>query len=49
VKNFGQYLDLYLEMVKAMELINHRPMKSLEHRTPFEVFFAMPSEVALQI
>jgi transposase, IS30 family len=35
---------------KVVELINHRPRKSLDYRTPFEVFFANTSEpVALQI
>jgi IS30 family transposase len=35
---------------KAADLINHRPRKSLDYRTPFEVFFADTSEpVALQI
>jgi transposase, IS30 family len=36
------------ELEKAVELINHRPRKSLDYRTPFEVFFSVPSEVALQ-
>jgi transposase, IS30 family len=35
---------------KVVELINHRPRKSLDYRTPFEVFFASTSElVALQV
>lgn len=35
---------------KAVDLINHRPRKSLDYRTPFEVFFSSTSEsVALQI
>lgn len=35
---------------KVVELINHRPRKSLDYRTPFEVFFSSTSEsVALQI
>jgi transposase, IS30 family len=35
---------------KVVELINHRPRKSLDYRTPSEVFFASTSEsVALQI
>jgi transposase, IS30 family len=35
---------------KVVELINHRPRKSLDYRTPFEVFFPNTSEpVALQI
>lgn len=35
---------------KVVELINHRPRKSLDYRTPFEVFFASTSELgALQI
>jgi IS30 family transposase len=34
----------------AVDLINHRPRKSLDYRTPHEVFFADTSElVALQI
>jgi transposase, IS30 family len=34
----------------VVELINHRPRKSLDYRTPFEVFFPNTSEpVALQI
>jgi IS30 family transposase len=37
------------ELEKAVELINHRPRKSLDYQTPFEVFFAVTSEVALQI
>ncbi len=35
---------------KAVDLINHRPRKSLDYRTPSEVFFSSTSEsVALQI
>ena len=35
---------------KVVDLINHRPRKSLDYRTPFEVFFGSTSElVALQI
>jgi IS30 family transposase len=35
---------------KVVDLINHRPRKSLDYRTPFEVFFDTTSElVALQI
>lgn len=35
---------------KAVELINKRPRKSLDYRTPFEVFYAHTSDaVALQI
>ena len=35
---------------KAVDLINHRPRKSLDYRTPYEVFCSHPSApVALQI
>jgi transposase, IS30 family len=38
------------EQVKtALDLINHRPQKSLDYRIPFEVFYSCPSETyALQ-
>ncbi len=38
------------EKIKAaLDLINHRPRKSLDYRTPFEVFYAYPSDTdALQ-
>ena len=32
---------------KAVNLINHRPRKSLDYRTPYEVFFASSDTVAL--
>ncbi|WP_269433588.1 hypothetical protein [Pseudanabaena sp. 'Roaring Creek'] len=31
---------------KVMNLINHRPRKSLDYRTPYEVFFASSKPVA---
>jgi IS30 family transposase len=35
---------------RAVDLINHRPRKSLDYRTPYEVFYPQPSApVALQI
>ena len=38
------------ELEKAVNLINNRPRKSLDYRTPFEVFYADRSDaVALQI
>jgi IS30 family transposase len=34
----------------VVDLINHRPRKSLDYRTPYEVLYPQPSElVALQI
>jgi transposase, IS30 family len=38
------------ELEKAVDLINNRPRKSLDYRTPFEAFYADRSDaVALQI
>lgn len=38
------------ELETAVNLINHRPRKSLDYRTPFEVFYKHTSDsVALQI
>jgi transposase, IS30 family len=37
------------ELEEVVELINYRPRKSLDYRTPFEVFFSVASEVALRI
>jgi transposase, IS30 family len=38
------------DLENAVDLINHRPRKSLDYRTPFEVFYSDPSDtVALQI
>jgi IS30 family transposase len=38
------------QLQKAVDLINHRPRKSLDYRSPYEVFWAHSSEpVALQI
>jgi transposase, IS30 family len=38
------------EIENAVDLINHRPRKSLDYRTPFEVFYSHSSDsVALQI
>lgn len=38
------------ELEKAMILINHRPRKSLDYKTPFEVFCADKSDAdAVQI
>lgn len=38
------------ELEKAVDLINNRPRKSLDYRTPFEVFYGHTSDtVALQI
>jgi IS30 family transposase len=34
---------------KVVDLINHRPRKSLDYRTPYEVFFASSEPVAFQI
>ena len=34
---------------KAVDFINHRPRKSLDYRTPYEVFFASSEPVAFQI
>lgn len=34
---------------KVVDLINHRPRKSLDYRTPYEVFFSSSEPVALQI
>ena len=34
---------------KVVNLINHRPRKSLDYRTPHEVFFGASEPVALQI
>jgi transposase, IS30 family len=34
---------------KVVDLINHRPRKSLDYRTPHEVFFASSEPVAFQI
>jgi len=34
---------------KVVNLINHRPRKSLDYRTPREVFFGASEPVALQI
>lgn len=34
---------------KIVDLINHRPRKSLDYRTPYEVFFDKSEYVALQI
>jgi transposase, IS30 family len=33
---------------KAVDLINHRPRKSLDYRTPHEVFYSVSGTVALQ-
>ena len=39
-----------VELQRAVSLINHRPRKSLDYRTPYEVFYEQPSDsVALQI
>jgi IS30 family transposase len=37
------------ELRKAVDLINHRPRKSLDYRTPYEVFYSQSEPVALQI
>jgi IS30 family transposase len=38
------------ELQRAVDLINHRPRKSLDYRTPHEVFYKHTSDsVALQI
>jgi len=38
------------EFQKVVDLINHRPRKSLDYRTPYEVFYSLSSDkVALQI
>ncbi|MCY7332965.1 MAG: IS30 family transposase, partial [Pseudanabaena sp. CAN_BIN31] len=34
---------------KIVNLINHRPRKSLGYRTPHEVFFGASEPVALQV
>ncbi len=34
---------------EVVELINHRPRKSLDYRTPHEVFWEQSGDVALQI
>jgi len=34
---------------KAVDFINHRPRKSLDYRTPYEVFFASSEPVAFQV
>jgi IS30 family transposase len=34
---------------QVVELINHRPRKSLDYRTPHEVFWGQSGDVALQI
>jgi IS30 family transposase len=34
---------------KVVDLINHRPRKSLDYRTPYEVFYSQSENVALQI
>jgi IS30 family transposase len=34
---------------KIVNLINHRPKKSLDYRTPHEVFFGASEHVALHI
>jgi IS30 family transposase len=33
------------EVQKAVELINHRPRKCLDYRTPFEVFYELSSDI----
>jgi IS30 family transposase len=39
-----------VELQRAVSLINHRPRKSFDYRTPYEVFYEQPSDsVALQI
>ena len=38
------------QLKNVVELVNHRPRKSLDYQTPFEVFYAQTSETdALQI
>ncbi|WP_449224142.1 IS30 family transposase [Anthocerotibacter panamensis] len=37
------------KLQKVVNLINHRPRKCLDYRTPHEVFFEQSSAVALQI
>jgi hypothetical protein len=32
-----------------VDFINHRPRKSLDYRTPYEVFFASSEPVAFQV
>jgi len=34
---------------EVIDLINHRPRKSLDYRTPYEVFFSVSGDVALQV
>jgi IS30 family transposase len=34
---------------RAVDFINHRPRKSLDYRTPYEVFFASSEPVAFQV
>jgi transposase, IS30 family len=37
-------------LIRVVDLINHRPRKSLDYRTPYEVFYAQALDsVALQI
>jgi transposase, IS30 family len=37
------------EFMKAVFLINHRPRKSLDYKTPHEVFYSLSEPVALDI
>jgi transposase, IS30 family len=37
------------EFMKAVYLINHRPRKSLDYKTPHEVFYSLSEPVALQL
>lgn len=35
----------YAEVKKALELVNNRPGKCVDYRTPFEIFYELSSDL----